>query len=440
MQGQRRADVLLVVAADVVEDGLVGRPVVASGEPAFVLDDGRQPVGHARSVSGPRVAPVELLELLDRVGALADAHALAHDGVEVDEDLVSQQLVELGLAGGVLPDEPLEGRRLVGRVVVDVHVGEALPPLGEPVEQPGRQTALLGEVMGPELDELSLTGPDAREVLPARAPLGPRVALEVEVDVALVGLGQHLQAPARLGVEELVLRLTRSRARRAAAGPAGAADVASRSTGPVPAAPRSTAASDRRVGMPRSIERCPVVGAHARDLDQVVAVEPLLRAALLPPALPAVLHPRRLGLARAGDGVEQLGAATARVGRDVDEPPRVRLGVAGDDGQPLRGHALEQLEAGGIRRHLEQGGDLEPAGELGVGDVVAPGAEVARLVDAQQEVGEPHPVAVEERRLVDRRRRRAASRRRVAASASTPRSPSAAMSSTTRPSATRRSR
>ena len=37
---------------------------------------------------------------------------------------MSQQLVELGLAGGVLPDEPLEGRRLVGRVVVDVHVGE----------------------------------------------------------------------------------------------------------------------------------------------------------------------------------------------------------------------------------------------------------------------------------------------------------------------------
>ena len=106
--------------------GSTGRPtVVASGEPAFVLDDRREAVGDARAVARSRVAPVELLELLDRVGALADAHALPHDGVEVDEDLVAQQLVELGLARGVLPDEPLERRRLVGRVVVDVHVGVA---------------------------------------------------------------------------------------------------------------------------------------------------------------------------------------------------------------------------------------------------------------------------------------------------------------------------
>ena len=71
-------------------------------------------------------------------------------------------------------------------------------------------------------------------------------------------------------------------------------------------------------------ERGAVVRAHARHLDEVVTVEPLLRAPLLPPALPAVLDPRRLGLARAGDGVEQLGAATPGIGRDVDQPPRVR--------------------------------------------------------------------------------------------------------------------
>ena len=57
VQGQRRADVLLVVAADVVEDRLVGRPVVPPGEPAFVLDDGRQTVGHACAVSAIACGP-----------------------------------------------------------------------------------------------------------------------------------------------------------------------------------------------------------------------------------------------------------------------------------------------------------------------------------------------------------------------------------------------
>ena len=40
------------------------------------------------------VAHVERLELLERVAAAADAHAAAHDRVQVDEHVVAQQIVD----------------------------------------------------------------------------------------------------------------------------------------------------------------------------------------------------------------------------------------------------------------------------------------------------------------------------------------------------------
>src|SRR4051812_14639191 len=60
----------------------------------------------------------------------------------------------------------------------------------------------------------------------------------------------------------------------------------------------------------------------------------------------------------------------------------------------------------GVGAHLEEGGGLHPAGELGVGDLVGPGAEGrARAVDLQEEVGVAAPggggTDVEERGLVD---------------------------------------
>src|SRR5690606_37984271 len=58
----------------------------------------------------------------------------------------------------------------------------------------------------PEVDVVALPCPDAGEVLPAGAVLGPWVTLEVEVDVTLVGLGQQLQAAPRLRREEDELR------------------------------------------------------------------------------------------------------------------------------------------------------------------------------------------------------------------------------------------
>ena len=93
-QRQRRAAVLLVVGADRLE-----QLVVAGLEPGLVGDD--RAAALADALLQAREAVVAL-ELLQRVALLADLQALPHDGVEVDEDLVAQQLVDLVLARRVL--------------------------------------------------------------------------------------------------------------------------------------------------------------------------------------------------------------------------------------------------------------------------------------------------------------------------------------------------
>ena len=182
----------------------------------------RHGVGHRGLVAGAGVAPVEVLDLLDRVRRLADPETLAHHGVQVDEPLAAQQLVELGLARAVSAGQPCERGPLVGRVVVDVHARVGFPAAHQLVEQVLGELLLPLGVVRPEPGEGAVAVPQAREVLPAAAVVGPGVALEVEVDVAGTGLGQPLQAPALLGRQQRVGRLGHSRARPPGDRPAGA--------------------------------------------------------------------------------------------------------------------------------------------------------------------------------------------------------------------------
>jgi hypothetical protein len=55
----------------------------------------------------------------------------------------------------------------------------------------------------------------------------------------------------------------------------------------------------------------------------------------------------------------------------------------------------------GIGGHLEQRRHLEPAGQLGVGDVIRPVAEITGPMGAQQEICLTSPLPVIERPLVD---------------------------------------
>ncbi len=82
-QRLRGAAVVGVVGRDVVEQRLL-----AARQPPLERDDAAERVTDALVCAD--VAPVERLELLDRVRLLADAHALADHGVQVDEPLSAQ--------------------------------------------------------------------------------------------------------------------------------------------------------------------------------------------------------------------------------------------------------------------------------------------------------------------------------------------------------------
>ena len=99
-----RADVVAVVGGDPLQD-----VVVALDQPAFVGDDRRQGIGDVVGLvpRTPGSSPVEGLELLDGITALADPQTLADNAVEVDEHLAPQQAVELALGHSVTLREPL---------------------------------------------------------------------------------------------------------------------------------------------------------------------------------------------------------------------------------------------------------------------------------------------------------------------------------------------
>ena len=101
--------------------------------------------------------------------------------------------------------QPLERGRLVVRVVVDVQVGVALEPLVHEVDELLERALLLRAVVAPEgvKPRLALVDRDrAEQVL--EPVLVERVALHVEEEVALGGRRQEREAPALLGLEQLV--------------------------------------------------------------------------------------------------------------------------------------------------------------------------------------------------------------------------------------------
>ena len=146
---------------------------------------------------------------------------------------------------------------------------------------------------------------------------------------------------------------------------------------------------------------CPGDPRHER---QVIVRPTLVRADAVPAADLAVLHRIRIrdrGRRAAEDPGLEARLDRPVVGRVVGDPVGMADAVAGDDVHRLRRDALELLQAIRIRAHLEEGRRLDPPGELRVGDLVAPVAEIAGAVDSEEEVRVATPSAVEEGCLED---------------------------------------
>ena len=115
----------------------------------------------------------EDLEVLDRVARLRDAQRVADDGVEVDEDVAAEEVVDLPLARAVLAHEALERGHLVGGVVVDVHGRVGAEALVEEVDELLERAPLGLAVVRPEGGEAAVRVERRRRGTRAR-PSDPR--------------------------------------------------------------------------------------------------------------------------------------------------------------------------------------------------------------------------------------------------------------------------
>src|SRR5207237_4240609 len=145
-----------------------------------------------------------------------------------------------------------------------------------------------------------------------------------------------------------------------------------------------------------------LVATHARDQAEMVVLAAASLADVDPAADPAVVN--RIWIGRHGrrkHRLLELALHAPVVGRIVLQPQLFLGAVAKDQRNVLRLNILNGGDLLGVDAALEDSRRLRLPGQLGVGDLVAVGAELAGAVDPQQEVGMATPAAVEEGALVD---------------------------------------
>ena len=401
-QAQRGEAVVLVVVGDGVELGLGGirlpGPEQVSG--VGVLGDRVGGIVDALTVL---VAHVERFELLDRIAARAHPQALLDHGVEVHEHVVAEQVVDGVFAHTVPGGQREQVGALVRGVVVDVQVGVPGALRGHVSQEVDQGLPFLGVVVRPERTEGAVGLDQAEEVV--QAPLRAvgaggglaveRVALEVEEDVAGVGLGQGAERHRVVDLESGgvgVAGLPGGKLAGLQLQPGLGADGLHRGVDqPVD---RAGAGGEGLDGVQSGLQQVPALGEpHAGD-EQHVAVRLDLHGARRAAPAGGVARVAPPGGLRVGepfvDQAFEPGAALAIDGQDVAEPMRARASVAEQQVHLLAGADAEPVELVAVRGHLQQGGDLRRAGQLGVVDLVG------AVLGAHDEVGEPDEAAVEE--------------------------------------------
>ena len=177
-------DVVEVVALDALKVRRLGPFTLAQLQPLLERHDARACVAQV-DLAGEAV---ELLHPLDRVALDRRPHGLSDGPQKVYENGSTKQVVDLLLPRGVPTHEPLQCRRFVGRVVVDVQRRVGRQPLEEEVHQPLERPPLSGErelavvLARPEGMERAVRLEYAKEVVEAIVE-GIRIALDVEKQV-----------------------------------------------------------------------------------------------------------------------------------------------------------------------------------------------------------------------------------------------------------------
>ena len=378
--------------------------------------------------------PVQRLQALDGVALHRGADALPDGAKEVHEDALAQQPVHLQLARPVPAHQAAHGRWLVRRVVVDVETRIGLQAADEEVDE-----GLERPAFGVERDVVALDRPPGMERRLAIGPheprlehpeevvdpvvQGERVAFDVEEQVA-GRRGGKAQQPA-VGFEGAIPQAARREALGQHERPDGVAlRLDARLLAHARKARRGRALERRshRQGQPaqrgagRHVprpQRRPLMGGDAGHQREVVRLA-APRLTFRPPAADlAVLdwvRPRGWRVLGGSPGAfrESLELAPDRpdVGGVVGDAQVIHIAGAAAERHvhQLRAQALENGELLRVQAQLQHRRALGVPRELRVPDLVAPRPELARRLDAAQEVGEAKPPPVEERGLVDDRR------------------------------------
>ena len=200
--------VVVVVVLDLLEYGrrLVDLAVATQLAVARVLGDR---VGCRGDIAGTQLRThVQRFQGFQAERLATGPNALAHNRIQVDQCAAAQQVVDVVFPDAVATGQTQQRRLLVGGVVVDVHIGKPLAPLGHQRQEVDQRLALIGAVMRPQRMEgarlSAFENPEQILQAPVDAVSRPeRVALEVEEQIAFVGVGQQCQ---RLRIGDLELR------------------------------------------------------------------------------------------------------------------------------------------------------------------------------------------------------------------------------------------
>jgi hypothetical protein len=344
-----------------------------------------------------QLAHVERLELLDRVAARTHPQRLFDHGEQVDEHVGAQQVVHRVLPHTVAGGEREQMRALVGRVVVDVHVGVARATLRDVVEEVEKRLPFLGERVRPERQEPLRRLDQPKQVvdtpLLAAVFAVERVALEVEENVALVGPGQCGESGRVNDLERgglrarggqlhacLLAQSGHGRFGQTHNGPGGCRESIDRED---PRLSQLLALGQLDAGDEQHVAvRVDLLGARGTATARRVArVAPLCGRVGGYPLVDEPLQSRATLAVHREDVAQAVGTRAAVSEQEIH---------VGPEGNPERGELVT------VGSQLQQGGDLLAAGELGVVHLVLP------CLVQQEEIGKPEKPAVEERRLEQR--------------------------------------
>src|ERR1700736_6259649 len=158
----------------------------------------------------------------------------------------------------------------------------------------------------------------------------------------------------------------------------------------------------------REIQPAGLIATHAGDEAQMVVLPPAQLAGVDPAADAAVVNRIWIGAPtlpspRGGGKYNPLELALDApvVGAVVLQTQVLLTAIAQDQMYLFRLAPLDGRDLFGVDAALEDSRRLCLAGQLGVGNLVAVGAELAGAVDPHQEVGMAPPAAIEESALVD---------------------------------------